>query len=215
MSRLLLCVDSDYLSPWAMAAHVALREKGLPFETRTLDLEAGDQRDPAYRQSSLTGRVPALCVDDRFWLAESAAIIEYLEERFPEAPRLLPADVEQRARARQLQGWIRSDLLALRKERSTEVVFRGKRCAPLSAEAEQAAGKLVAVAEQLLAHGGANLFGDWCIVDVDLAVMLQRLLQHGDPLPSRLQAYAERQWQRPSVAEWIALGRAAQPKPAA
>jgi glutathione S-transferase len=205
MSSLLLCIDADYLSPWALCAHVALREKGLPFETRTLDLDAGEQHAGDYRDASVTGRVPALCVDGRFWLAESTAIVEYLEERFP-APQhasLLPRDLEQRARARQLQAWIRSDLLALRQERSTEVVFRGARGPALSPAARQAADKLVSVATRLLSHGGDHLFGDWCIADVDLAVMLQRLLQHGDPLPDALRAHAERQWRRPSVAEWV------------
>ena len=202
MSRLLLCVDADHLSPWAMAVHVALREKGLPFDTRAIDLDGGEQGTPAYRDATVTGRVPALCVDGRFWLAESGAIFEYLEEAFPTPAKLFPDDIEQRARARQLLGWIRSDLLALRKERSTEVVFRGKRFAPLSADAQEAAAKLVRVAQQLLAHGGEHLFGRWCVADTDLALMLQRLALHGDPLPPALVAYAERQWQRPAVAEW-------------
>ncbi|MED5620432.1 glutathione transferase [Ideonella sp. BN130291] len=205
MSSLLLCIDADHLSPWALCAHVALREKGLPFELRTLNLDAGEQHADDYRDASVTGRVPALCVDGRFWLAESTAIVEYLEERFapPQYAALLPRDLEQRARARQVQAWIRSDLLALRKERSTEVVFRGARGAALSRDAQQAADKLVSAATRLLAHGGKFLFGDWCIADVDLAVMLQRLLQHGDALPAPLRAYAEAQWQRPSVAEWV------------
>jgi glutathione S-transferase len=207
MAGLLLCVDSDFLSPWAMSAHVALREKGLDFERRTVDLGAGEQQQTGYRESSLTGRVPALCVDDRFWLSESTAIAEYLDERFAQSPRLYPQDIEQRARTRQLQAWLRSDLMALRKERPTEAVYLGQRFAPLSADAQKAVDKLVAVAGQLLSHGGEHLFGDWSIADVDLAVMLQRLVQHGDALPAKLKAHAEQQWQRPSVAEWCRLAR--------
>jgi glutathione S-transferase len=209
MNSVLLYVDADHLSPWALCAHVALREKGLAFETRVLDLGAGEQHAGDYRDASVTGRVPALCLDGRFWLAESTAIVEYLDERFP-APQhraLLPRDLEQRARARQLQAWLRSDLMALRQERSTEVVFRAVRGDVLSRAAQQAADKLVYVATRLLAHGGENLFGDWCIADVDLSVMLQRLLQPGDPLPATIRDYVERQWQRPSVAEWVRLAR--------
>ncbi len=205
MSALLLCVDAEHLSPWAMTAHVALREKGLPFEVRRVDLTGGEQLKPGYRESTLTGRVPALQADGRFWLAESTAICEYLEERFPDTPRLYPQHIEQRARARQLQAWVRSDLLALRKERTTEVVFRGARAQPLSEEAAKAAAKLLAVAGQLLAPGQQHLFGAWSIADADLAVMLQRLIRHGDPVPEALQAYAQRQWERPSVAEWVKL----------
>ena len=58
-------------------------------------------------------------------LAESSAIAEYLEEVLP-APahaRLLPADVKNRARARQVMAWLRSDLGALRDERATVTMF--------------------------------------------------------------------------------------------
>jgi hypothetical protein len=44
-----------------------------------------------------------------------------------------------------------------------------------------------------------NLIGEWCIADPDLAIMLDRLLLHGDPVPSPLVAYASRQWQRPAA----------------
>ena len=49
---------------------------------------------------------------DGFTLAESQAILDHLEEAFPQMPRLLPANIQERARARMILGW--SDLLALR-----------------------------------------------------------------------------------------------------
>jgi glutathione S-transferase len=48
-----------------------------------------------------------------------------------------------------------------------------------------------------------NLFGDWSIADVDLAMMLQRLIVLGDPVPKQLIDYATKQWRRPSVQQWI------------
>jgi glutathione S-transferase len=48
-----------------------------------------------------------------------------------------------------------------------------------------------------------NLFGGWSIADVDLAMMLQRLIAHGDAVPERLIDHATWQWQRPSVQQWI------------
>ena len=56
----------------------------------------------------------------------------------------------------------------------------------------------------------ANL-GDYRgeIADVDLAVMLNRLILNGDAMPAQLVAYAQRQWQRPSVREWVELRRPA------
>lgn len=197
MSDLTLYVDSQFASPWAMSVFVALKEKALPFKLVTVDLDKGEQRD----MPSLTHRVPTL-VHGHFSLTESTAITEYLETVFPE-PALYPRDIEARARARQIQSWIRSDLLVLRQERSTTVVFYEPSSTPLSTEAQAAAQKLFDVAESLLAHGGEHIFSDWTLVDLDLTIMLNRLLLNGDSVPPRLAEYARRQWLRPSVQEWV------------
>ncbi|MBU3738155.1 MAG: glutathione transferase [Rhodoferax sp.] len=198
---LTLYIDSNHLSPYAMSAFVALHEKGLPFETRLLDLAAGQTRVGAFAAQSLTRRVPTLVHDD-FALSESSAIAEYLDEVFP-GPRLYPVDPRQRARARQIQAWLRSDLQVLRQERTTEAVFRGRRGGPLSEVALLAADKLTAAAGSLLTDGRSDLFGAWTIADLDLALMLKRLANPGDPLPASLADYAERQWQRASSRAWL------------
>lgn len=199
-----LYVDSLYTSPYALSAFVALTEKGLPFSVKTVDLEGGAQRLPAYAGRALTARVPAL-VEGDFVLTESSAITEYLEESFP-APEyisLYPQDRRQRAQARQIQAWVRSDLLPVRAERDTETVFFGKACSPLSDNAQAAAAKLVHVAGRFV-QGPQNIFGAWSIADTDLAIMLSRLVRNGDPVPAKLQEYVEFQWQRPSVQQWLA-----------
>ncbi|MBY8954015.1 glutathione transferase [Pseudomonas carnis] len=202
-----LYVDSLFTSPYAMSVFVALREKGLAFETLTLDLDAGQNQAADYARRSLTQRVPTL-LDGDFALSESSAITEYLDQAYPESS-VYPADVQQRARARQVQAWLRSDLLPIRQERSTLVVFCGQKRPPLSAEAQAAATKLISAAQALLADNREYLCGQWSIADVDLAVMLNRLILNGDPVPAQLVAYAQRQWQRPSVREWVELRRPA------
>lgn len=206
-SLLHLTVDTQYCSPYAMSVYVALLEKQLPFSLTTLDLDAGANYQPAYAASSLTARVPALQHGD-FVLSESSAITEYLEENFPGAA-LYPAAPQDKARARQLQAWLRSDLLSLRQERDTLVVFYRPVQTVLSAAARSAADKLLRVAEQVLPPGADYLFGQWSIVDVDLALMLNRLRLNGDRLPVRLADYAARQWQRSTVQQWLALPRPA------
>ena len=95
-----LYVDSLFTSPYAMSVFVALREKGLAFETLTLDLDARQNQAADFAQRSLTQRVPTL-VDGDFALSESSAITEYLDQAYPETS-VYPADVQQRARARQV-----------------------------------------------------------------------------------------------------------------
>lgn len=204
---LVLYADAQFASPYAMSVFVALTEKGLPFDVVTLDLAAGAQREAGFAGASLTQRVPTL-LHDGFALSESSAITEYLDEVFSGVP-LYPADPHSKARARQVQAWLRSDLVPLRQERSTEVIFYGTRAGPLSAAAQAAAHKLCSAAQALLADGADHLFGEWCIADVDLALMLNRLVLHGDPVPAPLAAYAQRQWQRPSVRPWVGRTRPA------
>ena len=208
-SRLTLFSDRYWVSPYVFSSFVALKEKRLDFEVETVDLAGGKHRGTDWESRSITGRVPSLSHGD-FWVAESSAIAEYLEDAFPTAPRLLPVDPRSRARARQIMAFLRSDLGPLREERSCETVFyppTGK-LPPLSPEAGKAVQKLVRVAGQLLPAGGSNLFGDWCLADTDLAMMLQRLVHNGDPVPAPLAAYAQAQWQRPSVRAFVDHARA-------
>ncbi|MGY2397510.1 glutathione transferase [Pseudomonas sp. SDO5271_S396] len=202
-----LYVDSRFTSPYAMSVFVTLREKGLAFETLTLDLDAAQHHSADFARLSLTQRVPTL-VEGDFALSESSAICEYLEQRYP-APAVYPADPQQRARARQVQAWLRSDLLPIRQERSTLVVFYGEKMPALSAEGDAAAQKLIRAAQALLAGSPEYLFGAWSIADVELAVMLNRLVLNGDNVPADLVEYARRQWSRPSVQAWVNLQRPA------
>ncbi len=199
-----LYIDARFLSPYAMSAFVALTEKGVPFQLKKVDLVGKEHLQAEYSQLSLTRRIPTLAHGD-FHLSESSAIAEYLEDILPPPTHfaLYPQAPKPRASARQLQAWLRSDLMPIREERSTEVVFLQRAKQPLSADGTAAAGNLFAVAEALLEPGASYLFGEWCIADSDLALMLSRLILNGDPVPARLADYARHQWQRPSVQTWV------------
>ena len=206
--KLVLYGDKDLASPYVMSVAIALAEKGLEYELRRVDLSRKEHQEDTYRTRSLTARVPALAHGD-FALSESSAIDEYLEEAFPPPgyAAIYPEDIEKRARARQIQAWVRSDLMPIRIERNTTVVFFGARLKPLSAEAQESAVRLFTAVQALLPMGAENLFGEWCIADTDLALMLNRLAMHEDVMPERLARYAAQQWSRPSVKAWLALER--------
>ncbi len=195
-----LYLDHDWISPYSFAAFVALTEKAVPFTLMPLFLAKGEHQRPAYAKSSLTGKIPCL-VDGDFWLPESAAIVEYLEEKFP-APahnRLLPVRLADRARARMIMAWVRSDLMPLREERPTTTMFYQKADKPLSKSGEEAAAKLLAVAGELIPNGKTQLFDTWSSADADLAFMLQRLVMNGHKVDSKIGNFVEAQWSRPSV----------------
>ena len=206
--KLKLYVGADHVSAFAMSAFVALKEKQLSFELVTVDLKSRENYRASYRDLSLTCKIPTLVHDD-FALSESSAIAEYLDELCPGHKSLYPQGLQQRARARQLQAWLRSDLLVVRKERPFDLVYFGKKNTALSDEAQAAVERLLFVADHLLEEGAEHLFGAWSIADTDLAIMLNRLVANGDPVPVRLQAYVRRQWDRDSVRAWMDIERKA------
>lgn len=205
---LTLYTDANFFSPYVMSVFVALTEKTLPFSLKPINLSAGEHIQEAYTRLSMTHRVPTLVVDD-FSLSESSAITEYLEDCFPspEYSQLYPPDRQERARTREIQAWLRSDLVPIRTERPTEVIFAGVKLPPLTEGGQQAVNKLISGLEPLLADGRQNLFSEWCIADSDLALMLNRLVSNGDKLPKYLRQYAQHQWQRPSIQQWCALSQ--------
>ena len=85
-------------APNPRRARILLAEKGLVHETVQIDLRAGEQRAPAYRQINPQCTVPALQVVDEagrgLVLTDNAAITAYLEARYPQPPMLgaSPAD---------------------------------------------------------------------------------------------------------------------------
>lgn len=93
-------------SPYGWIARMALAEKGLPFASA----EPYDRTDnPELAAWNPLNRTPTLVCDGKA-VFESWAILEFLEDRFPE-PRLIPGDAFQRARARAIASMIYLDLL--------------------------------------------------------------------------------------------------------
>jgi glutathione S-transferase len=207
--ELVLYGNDQFTSPYVFSAFVTLKEKNVPFRLELLSLEKGEHRRPEYAGRTFTGKVPALRHGD-FWLAESSAIDEYVDEAFgpPAHPRLYPEDPRRRARARMVQAFLRSDLGPLRQERPTSTFFRDEPArAPLGPEARASAERLCRVAELVLPPGESFVAGQFTPADADLAVMLQRLVANGDPCPERLAAYARAIFARPSVREWLSHTR--------
>jgi glutathione S-transferase len=205
---LTLYSDSFCISPYAFAVFVALEEKGVPYTLSKVSLGDQANKRPEYRDPSVTGRIPAI-EHDGFWLAESAAIVDYLEDVFP-APkyrRVLPESAQERARARMVMQWLRSDLMPIREERPTHTMFYEHTKKPLSPDGHIAVARLFESAGQLIPDGATSLFGGWSQADSDLSFMLHRLIYNGDPVPAKLRTFAEVQWARPSVQKWVTLVR--------
>lgn len=95
---------------------IGLHWKNIGFDSVSVDLIAGEQFAPEYRQINPTSLVPCL-IDGAIAVGESLAILEYLETVRP-MPPLLPPDAAGRARVRSLALAMASGIQPLHTERT-------------------------------------------------------------------------------------------------
>jgi len=97
-------------SSWRVRIGLAL--KGLGYRYQAVDLLAGEQWSDAHRARSPAAQIPVLEVEEggrTLRLVQSMAILEWLDERFPDPP-LLPPDLDGRARVRALAEHVNSGI---------------------------------------------------------------------------------------------------------
>src|SRR6476660_4468662 len=117
MPDLLLYADAAWESPWVFHVMVALDELNLPYRLEPIRRPIEPELKTKLKTNALIGLIPVLAHGD-FWLTESLAISEYLAETFapPAYPRIMPADVRERARARQVMSAMRTSMMGLRSD---------------------------------------------------------------------------------------------------
>jgi glutathione S-transferase len=173
--------------PYVGRVRIVLAEKRIPYECVWIDL---DDKPGWLYEKNPAGRVPVLEEDGGLVLPESAVIMEYLEERFPEPP-LLPADPAERALAR-LRIWRHDDFSS-----PYYATRRGDQGAP--ARLDAALGALDSVLEAQPFLTGR----DFGLADIAYVPWIFRgQASFGldvSPYPS-LAAWVERLLERPSVA---------------
>ncbi len=159
----------------AYRARIALNLKGLSPEYRSIHLtkDGGVQHSGAYKQVNPQGLIPTLLHDGHV-IGQSLAIIEYLDEMFPEPP-LLPRDAYGRARVRQLAYAIACDIHPVNNLRVRQYLTSTLQATPAQSEAWyahwitlgfEAMEKLAASAPETgkFLHGDAPTLADICLV---------------------------------------------------
>ena len=141
---MLLYVDANIASPYALAAFVSLLEKGLRSTSKPWIWPPTRIKAPiSPRPRSPDGSRRSYMTTSPYRNPLRSA--NTLTRSFP-GHALYPANPRDRARARQIQAWLRSDLMPIRDERPTFVVFCGATRPALSAQAREAADKLFSAA---------------------------------------------------------------------
>ena len=183
---------------------IALALKGIAYDQVSHDLRTGEQHSAAYRALNPQGLVPALETDDGAVLTQSPAILEWLEERYPDPP-LLPPAATDRAVVRAMAATIACDIHPLNNLRVLKVV---RALDPNEGAGDRWAARWIgdgfaALEVQIARHGGGFAFGDTpTLADCHLVPQVysaERFEVDLSPYP-RLMAAAERARAHPAIA---------------
>jgi glutathione S-transferase len=190
---------------------VALYAKSIPFET--VIPEMGWSKDPAFLEVNPMGRIPVLVLDDGTTLVESAAIVEYVDDAFPDPP-MRPREPVERARVRALTQVVEHDVLGAlmplfilfdKKRRGVLEAADAQAIDETTAKLHKALGHVeAALPSNGLAHGGHVTTTDAMLVPVRFS--LDSLVTFGT-MPTLLDAYPRISRYRDVVEDVPALSR--------
>lgn len=195
------------LSPYAQKVKIALREKGVTFDTAIPGGIGAGGAAGAFVAANPRGEVPAL-VHDGFAIFDSTIILEYVEEAWP-APSLLPPNPTDRARVRMIEEVVDTHLEAVNWGLTELRWFRrgeGPTGDALRAKAEEQVRGYFSWLERELDHRPWFNGDDFGWGDLSVVPCVNGSVGHGiAPLPdSRLSAWLARANERPSVRDTVA-----------
>ncbi|MGH7905341.1 MAG: glutathione S-transferase family protein [Candidatus Binataceae bacterium] len=197
----------DAFGPNPRAMRMFLLEKGITLPTKELDLVKGDSRQKSFAEKNPGGQLPVLELDDGRYLAETAAIFEYLEEKHPK-PALVGTTAEERAETRMWQRRVELNV--------TENLYAGFRSAEgaemfksrmhiipaAAADLKQAAQERLAWLDGLIAGRDFIVPNRFTIADIILYCALDFGASVGQPITpslSNMNGWFKRVSERPSA----------------
>jgi glutathione S-transferase len=200
MSLTLVIGNKNY-SSWSLRAWLAMKQAGLDFEEVVIPLDQPDTTARIKRHSP-TGKVPVL-IDGEVVVWESLAILDHLDERFPQAG-LWPTQPAARAHARSIAAEMHAGFGALRRECPMNL-WRPVERRPLTPEAERDVERVTALwrhARDRFGRGGPMLFGTFTAADAMYAPVATRLRTYDVPRDPVSQAYVEAIHALPAFEAW-------------
>jgi len=157
-----LVLHSYWRSSASHRVRIGLGLKQLPYDYVAINILQGEQHADAYRAKNPMGQVPTLEVTDddgdKITLTQSLAILEYLDERWPDPP-ILPRDPYLRARARALAEIINSGMQPLQNHATV------KRVKALGGDDAAWVRPFIADGLAAFARSAADVSGAFCVGD--------------------------------------------------
>ncbi|MBL6752503.1 MAG: glutathione S-transferase family protein [Nevskia sp.] len=182
-------------------------EKGITLPEVQVDILAGENRQAAYLAKNPAGQSPALELDDGQVLAETVAICEYLDEKFPK-PTLVGATAEERALERMWQRRVELNITEMRYNgfrfaEGLELFKNRVHCIPgAAADLKKSAQEWMVKLDQLIAGRNFVAGNELRLVDIVLYCCLDFTKGVGQPLDpalKNLDAWFKRVDSRPSA----------------
>ena len=202
-----LILGNKNYSSWSMRPWIAMRQMGLAFEEVVIPMNQPDTRARMLDHSP-TGLVPTL-VDGDVTIFETIAILEYLNDKFPQAG-LWPKDIGVRAHARAISAEMHAGFAVLRRDCPMNIRRPVRKHLP-SADGAAHAARVDALwtdARQRFGAGGAFLFGAFTAADAMYAPVINRFHTYDLPRSPVSQAYMDAMMALPSWKEWETASRA-------
>jgi len=203
----LLVIGNKNTSSWSLRPWLLLRQFGVAFDERKLNLYTPDFQDEIGRWSP-TRRVPALH-DDGLVVWDSLAICEYVNDRWLDG-RGWPASLQARALARAAAAEMHSGFAALRTQLPMDCGRKpdGYRWDAAAAADIARVQALWALLRGTHGDGGDFLCGEFGIVDAMFAPVAVRFNGYGVAMDDIASRYVEALAGLPSMREWQAAGEA-------
>jgi len=207
-----LILGNKNYSSWSFRPWIAMKQIGLDFEEVVIPMNQPDTRARMLEHSP-TGLVPTL-IDGDASVFETIAILEYLNDRFPDAG-LWPTDVAVRAHARAISAEMHAGFAALRRDCPMNM-RRPVRTHIPSPDGRKDAARVDALWTDARVRfgqssengGGPFLFGGFTAADAMYAPVVNRFHVYDIPRSAASQAYMEAMMALPAWRDWEASSRA-------
>lgn len=193
-----LIIGNKSFSSWSLRPWILLKHFEIPFEEVLIKLDLPDTTENIKKYSP-SGKVPAL-KDGDFVIWESVAIMEYLQERYPEKA-LYPRDSKDRAMARVVSMEMHAGFPKLRENLSFNLKksYSSFDVGDAHADIERVKAIWVSCLEK---SKGLFLFGDFSIADAMYAPVVCRFKTYGVPLSGIVKTYSESILNLPAMKDW-------------
>lgn len=192
--------------------HWALQELQLEYRTEAVRTRTGDTETETFTRLNPRQKIPVLC-DGAVTVAESAAIVTYLAERYGTADTLhMPADIAGRARYYEWVSFIcmeldATSLYVLRRHHGLPKIYGDS---PIANDASRAYfTRMIGSAAKLMNPEAPYLLGgQFCGADILMTSCLNWAVSYDLPLPEVFSAYLKRIVARPAYTRALAANKA-------